>query len=95
MSERSLGLVGAPNARDLGGLPVAGGRRVRRGVLLRSGAPGRLVDRDLDVLAGLRLALVMDLRHESEIALAPGDRLPGADPALPPTADRAPPSSKT
>jgi protein-tyrosine phosphatase len=74
--ERSLGLVGAPNARDLGGLATADGRTVRSGVLLRSGALGRLADRDVDVLAGLGVAYVVDLRDGSEIAAAPADRLP-------------------
>ena len=36
ISERYL-LRGAPNARDLGGLPTMDGRKIRAGVLLRSG----------------------------------------------------------
>jgi protein-tyrosine phosphatase len=71
-----LGLAGAPNARDLGGLPTADGSRVRPGVLVRTGALGRLTDRDLAVLAPLRVSLLLDLRHGSEIAAAPPDRLP-------------------
>jgi len=72
----SLGLAGAPNARDLGGLPVGAGRRVRGGVLLRTGALGRLADDDVAALARLGLKVVVDLRHDSEIRLAPPDRLP-------------------
>ena len=54
--ERSLGLVGAPNARDLGGLPTGDGGHVRTGVLYRTGALGRLADRDVALLGQLRLA---------------------------------------
>ena len=39
---RTLGLNGAPNARDLGGLPVADGRTVRPGLVFRAQALGRL-----------------------------------------------------
>lgn len=78
---RGLGLVGAPNARQLGGLPAAGGRRVRPGVLVRSGALGRLTDDDLPALAKLDLSCVLDLRHDSEIAQAP-NRLPEPSPRV-------------
>jgi protein-tyrosine phosphatase len=74
--ERTLGLVGAPNARDLGGLPTADGRRVRTGVLYRSSALGRLADQDVAALGRLRLSCVVDLRDSSEIQVAPADRLP-------------------
>src|SRR4051812_12630950 len=80
MGERGLDLVGAPNARDLGGLITADGRRLRSGILFRAGALGRLTDRDVAALGALRLGYVIDLRDESEIATAPADRLP-ADPA--------------
>ncbi|RKN50687.1 tyrosine-protein phosphatase [Micromonospora endolithica] len=74
---RTWELVGAPNARDLGGLVGADGRRVRPGVLLRTPALGRLTDEDLPVLAKLGPACVVDLRDHSEMAVAPPDRLPG------------------
>ncbi|MER7460710.1 tyrosine-protein phosphatase [Micromonospora sp. NPDC126480] len=77
MSERHWELVGAPNARDLGGLVGADGRRVRPGVLIRTPALGRLTDEDLPVLAKLGPACVVDLRDVAEQAVAPPDRLPG------------------
>ncbi len=80
MGERGLGLVGAPNARDLGGIVTADGRRVRAGLLLRASALGRLSDADVAALAERKLARVLDLRDASEIATAPPDRLP-VDPA--------------
>jgi protein-tyrosine phosphatase len=76
-------LAGAPNARDLGGLPGAAGRRVRAGVLYRAPALGRLTDEDGPRLDGLGLAEIIDLRHRHEIDIAPADRLP---PGLPVTA---------
>jgi protein-tyrosine phosphatase len=76
MVQRGLGLVGAPNARDLGGIVTADGRRVRDGVLLRASALGRLTDGDVAALAERKLACVIDLRDRSEIDAAPADRLP-------------------
>jgi protein-tyrosine phosphatase len=73
---RSLGLVGAPNARDLGGLPVTDGRTVRSGLLYRAPALGRLTDQDVARLGACGLTDLLDLRHGSEIEVAPPDRLP-------------------
>src|SRR6266540_4122213 len=75
-SMSTLGLVGAPNARDLGGLVTVDGRRLRRGALLRASALGRLSDQDVAALGKLDLSLVIDLRDPSEIRVAPPDRLP-------------------
>jgi protein-tyrosine phosphatase len=73
---RSLGLVGAPNARDLGGLVSADGRTVRSGLIFRAPALGRLTDADVAALRRLGLTDLLDLRHGSEIEIAPPDRLP-------------------
>ncbi|WP_229400101.1 tyrosine-protein phosphatase [Micromonospora okii] len=78
MTVREWRLVGAPNARDLGGLVGADGRRVRAGRLIRTPALGRLVDEDLPVLGRIAPACVVDLRDDSEIAAAPPNRLAGA-----------------
>jgi protein-tyrosine phosphatase len=78
MVDQGWALVGAPNSRDLGGLAGADGRRVRSGVLIRTGALGRLTDEDVPVLGKLGVACVVDLRDASEIAAAPPDRLAGA-----------------
>ncbi|MEH0984235.1 tyrosine-protein phosphatase [Micromonospora sp. CPCC 205556] len=77
MSLREWELVGAPNARDLGGLVAVDGRRVRAGRLLRTPALGRLTDEDLPVLGKLAPACVVDLRDASEMSVAPPDRLVG------------------
>ena len=63
-----LGLQGVPNARDLGGYRCADGRMVRLGTLLRSEALIHATEPDLDVLRGLGVAMVIDLRGEAEAA---------------------------
>ena len=73
---RSLGLIGAPNARDLGGLAGADGRTVRSGLVFRAPALGRLTEADVAALGRLGLTDLLDLRHGSEIEIAPPDRLP-------------------
>lgn len=78
---RDWELLGAPNARDLGGLPTTDGRRVRVGRLIRTPALGRLTEDDLTVLGRLAPACVVDLRDDSETAVAPPNRLVG-DPYL-------------
>ncbi len=69
-------LVGAPNARDLGGLPTTDGRRVRPGLLLRAPALGRLTDDDVTALGKIGLIEVIDLRFGAEIVESAPDRLP-------------------
>jgi protein tyrosine/serine phosphatase len=55
---------------------VSGGGRVKRGVLWRSGQHVGASDADLDVVAGLGLAIVTDLRGDSERELNPCRRHP-------------------
>lgn len=61
-----------PNTRDLGGLIGEGGRRVRQGALLRSGALGFGSAEDLRRLRDeYRLGLVVDLRNDNELEEVP------------------------
>lgn len=77
--ERRLVLQGTPNFRDFGGYATTDGRRVRRGLLFRSGQLAQLTEDDLAALEHLRLDIVCDFRREDEQRLAP-NRLPTASP---------------
>ena len=70
----SIGLEGAPNFRDLGGLTAADGRAVRRGRVFRSGHLARLTEPDLVALEGIRT--VVDFRSRTGIEIFGPDRLP-------------------
>ena len=68
MQERPTGPLvrGATNFRSLGGLPAAGGRRIRPHALMRADRLAGLDERDWHALAGAGLATVCDLRSEAE-----------------------------
>ena len=69
--DRRLPLEGAPNFRDFGGYAAADGRAIRRGMLYRSGALGRLTEADVDTLNAFGAWTIVDLRHEGERRAAP------------------------
>ena len=79
VAERRLPLSGAHNFRDLGGYATADGRRVRWGMLYRSGDLADLSASDLRYLKRLDVNLVCDFRSPGEREDAP-DRLPEDDP---------------
>ncbi len=61
-------LQGAVNARDVGGLPVAGGGVVRAGALIRSASLKHLTADDVSRLVGaLGVRRVVDLRTDTEV----------------------------
>lgn len=62
-----------PNARDLGGLPAAGGRRVRPGVVFRGAAPNS--DDHAQTLTSWGVQRSIDLRTAAEREIRPA-RLP-------------------
>lgn len=64
--DRVLVLEGVHNFRDFGGYAVAGGGRLKRGVLWRSGQHHGATDADLAAIAALELADVFDLRSSYE-----------------------------
>ena len=70
-------LRGAPNARDLGGLPTTDGRTVRPGLLLRSGELAGITEPDAQTLAGYPLRTVVDFRTDLEREQKPDRVLPG------------------
>ncbi|WP_329061564.1 tyrosine-protein phosphatase [Streptomyces sp. NBC_01429] len=65
------------NFRDVGGLPTTDGRRVRGGVLFRSGHLAHATAADAAYLAGLGLHTVFDFRNSADL------RLDGSDVELP------------
>lgn len=75
--ERIVTLQGVNNFRDYGDYAVAGGGRVKRGLLWRSGQHVQASDGDLAAIAALDLATVIDLRGDSERQLSPCRRHEG------------------
>jgi protein-tyrosine phosphatase len=72
-----MALEGVENFRDFGGYATAGGRRVKRGLLFRSAAHGQATQTDLDAIAALNIAVVVDLRRRSERLRDPSRRHSG------------------
>ncbi|MEW2452059.1 tyrosine-protein phosphatase [Streptomyces parvulus] len=71
-------LTGVRNFRDVGGLPTADGRRVRQGVLFRSGHLAHATGEDAAFLATLGLHTVFDFRNAADQKLeGPDVELPG------------------
>ena len=76
MSER-LAFDAVANFRDFGGYAVAGGGRMRSGLLYRSAHLAQASDADLARLAELGVAIIVDLRRLVEREVEPGRRPPG------------------
>ncbi|MDX3516915.1 tyrosine-protein phosphatase [Streptomyces scabiei] len=71
-------LTGVRNFRDVGGLPTVDGRRVRHGVLFRSGHLAHATDEDAAFLASLDLHTIFDFRNAADQKLeGPDVPLPG------------------
>lgn len=71
-------LAGVRNFRDVGGLPTVDGRRVRQGVLFRSGHLAHATDEDAAFLGALGLHTIFDFRNAADVTLeGPDVELPG------------------
>jgi protein-tyrosine phosphatase len=70
-------LSGVRNFRDVGGLPTGDGRRLRHGVLYRSGHLAHATAQDVALLSGLGLHTIFDFRNSAD------QRLEGPDVELP------------
>jgi protein-tyrosine phosphatase len=68
IDDRDLHWDGCFNARDLGGLPAAGGRVVRRGALVRADSLAGLTAAGWDALRAHGVRTVVDLRNGDEVA---------------------------
>ncbi|MDH6212913.1 tyrosine-protein phosphatase [Streptomyces pseudovenezuelae] len=71
-------LTGVRNFRDVGGLPTVDGRRVRQGVLFRSGHLAHATAEDAVFLSSLGLHTIFDFRNAADQKLeGPDVELPG------------------
>ncbi len=75
----SLDIAGATNFRSLGGLPAAGGRRIRPHALMRADRLIGLDERDWSALARTGLATICDLRSDAERDEHPNRLPPGLE----------------
>ncbi len=82
LAERRLALQGTPNFRDFGGYTTRDNRRVRWGVLYRSGHLNQLSDSDLDITAALDIGLVCDFREVQESERTPNRYAPHHNPRI-------------
>lgn len=71
VAERVLPLEAGSNFRDIGGYPAAGGKRVKWGLIFRSGGTPLLTDADKARIAALGLTNMVDLRSDEERVIAP------------------------
>ncbi|MBS0361015.1 MAG: tyrosine-protein phosphatase [Proteobacteria bacterium] len=74
---RRIAFDGIDNFRDFGGYDTRHGRPLRSGVLYRSAHQARASDADLERLAALGLALIVDLRRANEREREPSRRWQG------------------
>lgn len=74
-AHRLLNFEGIANFRDLGGYPTTDGRRVKWGVLYRTGTLAHASRSDLDALTSLQLRTLIDFRSALEKEEEP-NRLP-------------------
>jgi protein tyrosine/serine phosphatase len=79
---RMISLEGVGNLRDFGGYPTACGRGLKAGRFYRSGHQAQATDADLEALAALKLAVIVDLRRTDERERQPSRRWEGFDAAV-------------
>ena len=66
------------NLRDLGGYPTQSGKKIKRGLLFRSGALGQADACELEQLHALQLRYILDLRSTEEENELPDPLIEGA-----------------
>ena len=64
-------LATQPNFRDLGGIPVAGGKCLRHGMVFRSGDLSGLDAGDVALLEAMKLRSIVDFRSDREVEKRP------------------------
>lgn len=79
-TSQSLGLSGVRNARELGGYPAAGGKVIRRGLLLRTGRLNKATQEDVDKLVtSYHVGTIIDFRSQMERESDPNPKLGDAE----------------
>lgn len=74
-TEREIPFAKAKNFRDLGGIPTSNGKRVKWGLIYRSGKLDKLSQLDQAQLLNLGMKTVVDFRSDQEVEEEP-DKLP-------------------
>jgi protein-tyrosine phosphatase len=75
--QQALDLEGVANARELGGYVMLDGRKIRRGMLLRSGNLYNATEEDVAKLTNeYHVTRVFDFRGDSEFQMFPDRRIP-------------------
>ena len=77
MTTRILAFEGVDNFRDYGDYATAAGARIHKGRLYRSAHQSRATDADLEAMAGLEIAVIVDLRRKGERLREPSRRPAG------------------
>lgn len=77
MKDRTIKLEGTINTRDLGGLRSKDGRKIRKGLLIRTDCLYALTENDIRSLSALPARYDVDFRNEKEIAERPEIPIPG------------------
>jgi protein-tyrosine phosphatase len=66
MVQNNSGFTSILNFRDIGGIPAAGGRSLKKGIIYRSANPDRVSRRDIKRLHELGIRTIIDLRAPYE-----------------------------
>lgn len=77
MNNRTIVLEGTINTRDLGGLPGKDGRKVKKGLLIRTDCLYALTKNDIRFLSTLPVRYDVDFRNQKEIEERPEKEIPG------------------
>ena len=78
--KRVIRLKGALNVRELGGLQVDNGRKIKSGKLIRAGRLSNLTEEDIKILnLKWNVTTIVDLRNNQEIREHPDVEIEGAD----------------
>jgi protein-tyrosine phosphatase len=80
---RHIPLAGQPNFRDLGGYAAGDGRRIKWGVVYRSGELSQLSDDDVGKLGDLGIRTVVDFRSPEEVSARGEGRVPSGAQVVP------------